>query len=219
MRVVIAVVLTTLLVGVSTAAAHPHHKAPFKCPPENKGVIVADAQAVVYNAGTVLYEEGRPEEGPREIFGCAYGSRRSYHFGPTSYGSATSGSGGTSPIKLAGPIVAYAVDQSNILGEHEIHEIWVRNLRTGKLIHRMPNGSPTKSGNIGLGDTAAIVVKSDGSVGWIVTTSDGPQVRSVDKTGSHLLDASPEIDLSSLALAGSWLYWTQGGKPMSAMLD
>jgi hypothetical protein len=83
----------------------------------------------------------------------------------------------------------------------------------------MPNGSPAEPGDIGLGDTAAIVVKSDGSVAWIVTTSDGPQVRSVDKTGEHLLAASPEIDPTSLALAGSTLYWMQGGKPMSATLD
>jgi len=84
----------------------------------------------------------------------------------------------------------------------------------------MPNGSPAEPGDIGLGETTAIVVKSDGSVAWIVRTNDGPQVRFADKTGEHLLAAaSPAIDPNSLALAGSTLYWTQGGKPMSAALS
>ncbi len=203
----IALTAIVMLMGFSTGAPPAvalRHKL-SKCPLKNEGVVDADAQAVVYKAST-------------GIFGCAYGAKRAFYLGPSPYGSAQV-SGGTSPIMLAGPIVAYAVDQSNIVREHEVHEVWVRNLRTGKLIHRMPNGSPAESGNIGLGDTTAIVVKSDGSVAWIVGTSDGPQVRSVDQAGEHLLAATPEIDRSSLALAGSTLYWLQGGKPMSATLN
>jgi hypothetical protein len=41
----------------------------------------------------------------------------------------------------------------------------------------------------------------------------------VDKNGSRLLASSTEIDPSSLALAGSTLYWTQGGKSMSSPLN
>jgi hypothetical protein len=202
------IVLVGLLVGTSVAAARSRHNAPPKCPPANEGVVAADAQAVVYEAGI-------------GVFGCAYGSRRSYRFGPTSYGSATSGSGGTSPIVLAGPVVAYDTGTSSMFGR-SVEEIWVRNLRTGRLLHRMPNGSPGKPGDIGLGETTAIVVKGDGSVAWIVRAGaalGGIQVRSVDKTGSHVLAVSPEVDPDSLALAGSTLYWTQGGKSMSAKLD
>jgi len=105
---------------------------------------------------------------------------------------------------------------------HSFEEVWVRNLATGNVIHRMPNGSPAEPGDVGLGETTAIVVKRDGAVAWIVRASaelGSIQVRSVDKTGSHLLAASPEIAPESLALAGSTLYWTQGGKPMSTTLN
>ena len=86
----------------------------------------------------------------------------------------------------------------------------------------MPNGSPAEPGDVGLGETTTIVVKRDGAVAWINRASrelGSIQVRSVDATGSHLLAASPEIEPDSLALAGSTLYWAEGGKPFSATLE
>jgi hypothetical protein len=223
--IVLTALLTGLLASTSMAAARPGRKVTPKCPPANEGVVVADAQAVLYKATTTVYEseEHKFVEGQQEIFGCAYGAKRSYHIGLPPYGG-TGGSGGVDPVALVGPIVAYDVGENagieGVTEAHSSHEIWVRNLRTGKLIHRMPNGSPAKPGDVGLGDTTAIVVKSDGSVAWIVGTGDGAQVRSADKTGEHLLAAaSPAIEPNSLALAGSTLYWTQGGKPMSAALN
>jgi len=67
-----------------------------------------------------------------------------------------------------------------------------------------------------------IVAKSDGAVAWIVesrTYEDGYQVHAVDRTGSRLLAVCSDIEPHSLALAGSILRWTQGGKPMSASLN
>jgi hypothetical protein len=200
-------ILTALLVCAPMTSGHTLHKAALKCPPANEGVVAADAQAVVYEAGI-------------GVAGCAYGAKRTYYFGLAPYGG-PDGSGGVLPIALAGPVVAYGAGKNFAFG-HSFREIWVRNLRTGKLIHRIPNGSPAESGSIGLGVTEAIMVKGDGSVAWIVragTALGGIQVRSADKTGSHLLAASPEIAPESLALAGSTLYWTQGGKPMSATLN
>jgi len=86
----------------------------------------------------------------------------------------------------------------------------------------MANGSPAAPGDVGLGVTTAIVVTGDGSVAWIVRS--GPvvgdfQVRSMDKAGEHVLaTASVEIDPESLALAGSTVYWSEGGRPFSAQL-
>jgi hypothetical protein len=215
---VITITLTSLLAVAPTVAAYPRHKAAFKCPPTNEGLVAVDAQAVIFRATTAVYEGHRREsEGLQGVFGCAYGTRRAYYLGrPSSAGS--SGSVSTYPIALAGSIVAFSEGKSFAYG-HSFDEIWVRNLRTGQLIHRTPNGSPAEPEDVGIGDTTAIVVKGDGSVAWIVGTREqlgGVQVRSVDKTGSHLLAASPEIDPTSLALAGSTLYWLQAGKPMSA---
>ena len=71
-----------------------------------------------------------------------------------------------------------------------------------------------------------MVVKSDGAVAWIAENEIGPphgppeyEVNAVDKTGNRTLAAGTDIAPSSLALAGSTLYWTQGGKPMSAPLN
>ncbi len=99
----------------------------------------------------------------------------------------------------------------------------MRNLRTGRLIRKLPTGTPMtpRPSWIGIGPTTAIVVKSDGAVAWIVET-DFPteyQVHTVDKSGNRVLASGTDIDPSSLALAGNTLYWTQGGQPFSAPLD
>jgi len=39
-----------------------------------------------------------------------------------------------------------------------------------------------------------------------------------DKTGERLLASGVELEPASLALKGSLLYWTQDGKPFSAVL-
>jgi hypothetical protein len=68
----------------------------------------------------------------------------------------------------------------------------------------------------------AIVVKNDGRVAWIVETGYPVaeyQVHAVDKSGNQMLAAGTDVDLHSLALTGSTLYWTQGGKPISSVLN
>ena len=40
-----------------------------------------------------------------------------------------------------------------------------------------------------------------------------------DAGGRALLASGTDIDSSSLALAGSTVYWTQGGVPLAAVLD
>jgi hypothetical protein len=120
----------------------------------------------------------------------------------------------------------------------------VRDLRTGRVLHRVPTGAPLepKPGYVGVGNVVSIVVKSDGAVAWIADdyersgTAHGTEyidVYAVDKSGTRLLAAGTEIDPSSLALSvggsnigqgsrtapGSTLYWTQGGQPMSASLN
>jgi hypothetical protein len=224
--IVLGVAVLAGLSAVAAAAAPPRHTARPKCPPANEGLVAGDAQALLYTAATRVYESEAHKfvEGREGVFGCAYGAKRAYYLGLAPYGG-PSGSGGVGPSALAGAVVAYEVGEDEPLRPphgHSSHEIWVRNLRTGQLLHRMPDGSPAEPGDVGLGDATAIVVKSDGSVAWIVGAPEalgGAQLRSVDKTGSHLLAASPEIAPASLALAGSTLYWTQGGRPMSAALQ
>lgn len=97
----------------------------------------------------------------------------------------------------------------------------IRDLRTGRIVHRVPTGTPTEPTPryVGLGSAVAIVVKSDGSAAWIVAPGTSEyQVHAVDKSGSRVLASGTNIDPHSLALAGSTLYWRQGGKAESATL-
>jgi hypothetical protein len=98
----------------------------------------------------------------------------------------------------------------------------VRDLRTGRVLERLPTGSSTSSEVLGGGPTAGIVVKADGSVAWIVDGGEargGLHVQVVDQAGSRTIASGTDIAPNSLALVGSTLYWTQGGRPLSATLN
>jgi hypothetical protein len=129
--VVSTIMLTSLVACTPAVAARAGRKVTPKCPPADEGVVVADAQAVLYKATTTVYEseEHKFVEGQQEIFGCAYGAKRSYHIGLPPYGG-TGGSGGVDPVALVGPIVAYDVGENagieGVTEAHSSHEIWVR---------------------------------------------------------------------------------------------
>jgi hypothetical protein len=65
-----------------------------------------------------------------------------------------------------------------------------------------------------------------GSFGLIQADTKDPQgdgpynylVIGVTAEGSTLLDSGPDIDKSSLAIGGRWLYWTRAEQPRSAEL-
>jgi hypothetical protein len=169
-------------------------------------------------------------EGPfLEAFGCVYG-HKPYFLGrlpENPYGPGTGD--GVRHISVNGSLVAYEVSE---FGKTDWARwlVIVHDLRTGRVLHEVPTGTPLTPNpdpmSVGLGPAVAIVVKGDGAVAWIVRdreeTKGGPgyyQVHAVDKTGSRVLAAGTDIDPSSLALAGSTLYWTQGGQPASASLN
>jgi hypothetical protein len=100
----------------------------------------------------------------------------------------------------------------------------VRDLRTGRVLHRVPTGMKEIAHPMYVGDgpTTAIVVKSDGAVAWVLDTAQQAaryQVHALDKSGERVLASGSDVDPHSLALAGSTLYWKQGGKPFSTVLN
>ena len=244
-RITIAAIsmLALLSMAAGAGAAHARRKAPAKCTQVHARLITADGQAQVY-------EETEPEAFPEYLgaWGCVYGRHRPYFLGPLPYGSA-SGAGGVRDETLAGSVVAYA--DTSIGGSQSGRAEWrvvVRDLRTGRVLHKVSTGAPLKPrpGYVGVGNVVSIVVKSDGAVAWIADDyersrpfgASGPEVPyfdvyAVDKSGTRLLAAGTEIDPSSLALSvggsnigqgsrtapGSTLYWTQGGKSESAILN
>ena len=200
--------------GSSSAALAAGHVAAVrsKCLPDRPGVLVADDQAVAYRARNRL---GQPE-----IFGCSYRRGRSYALGAAPECTA-SGCGGVEggPV-LAGSIVAYELQDSSPCCDSWV--VFVRDLRSGRLLHRLPTGAARSSSEVGGGFTAGLVVKADGAVAWITAggvARGGNQVHVVDRAGSRVVASGTDVAERSLALSGSTLYWTQAGKPFSTTIN
>ena len=127
---------------------------------------------------------------------------------------------------LAGTITAYErASIGGALSGNAEYFVVVRDLRTGRILHYVPTGESISPlpGIVGDGPVIAIVVKSDGAVAWTVDTEESGgnsyHVHALDKNGQRVLASGADIDPHSLALAGSTLYWAQGGKPFSTTLN
>jgi hypothetical protein len=248
-RISCFLLLASLLSAAAATAAPRHHRkhlppacspgtSPFKSKTQPyRRTLAVDPVAQVYSLGGGPPPKppppgfGRTQEWKRQIYGCVYGHRGAYSLGVEPYEESTKYMNysyfGDRNIVLAGPIVAYEhYSFAEGLGGKRLG-VAVQDLRTGATLRDEPTGKAKIPGGepeleFGIGHTATIVVKSSGSVAWILETSaqeDRYQVHAADMTGSRLVASGPDIDPSSLALAGSTLYWTQGGKPFSAPLN
>lgn len=221
--------LSSFVVSASGATAHTP-----KCPRHLRylRVVRADAQAVVYS-GMI---EGERDEAER--FACAYRRRHVYELEEFPEGG--SGERGTvGPLAMAGDVVAWEQGATECEkytgccpefygapGCGEWH-VTVRNLLTGRRTEVLTSEYTRKSPpgfDFGGGPAVDIVVRADGSAAWIVrdeapaATRGLYEVHVLEGSTARVLAVNADIDPSSLALAGSTLYWTEDGKPMSAIL-
>jgi len=230
--VAVGFVLVLLLPAAAVSDARSHHAAPAKCPRGHTHLITADTQAQVYQVFS-------PE--PSEILGCVYGGKHLYSVGVVPEISSRAG-GESTHYTLAGVVLASEVFSFRtfpIPGLEEWH-VDVENLRTGQVLHSVPTGTvpganggqttvpvgDTPPNTVGVGPIVTLVVKSDGAVAWTVENRIPArhvpaiyEVHALDGSGARVLATGSDIDPHSLALAGSTLYWTRDGKPMSAPLD
>ena len=235
--------LVVLLMPGGANAARARHALPARCAPSSHTVL-ADAQAQVYSTPV-------DSDGVISLRACAYGQRRSFIVSGCNYEESATVCAAKSHVALVESVVAYG-DTFAPAGGHEHEEIiaeWhieVRDLRTGRLLHEVPTGTPLKPAPhyVGVGPIVGLVLKSDGSVAWIAEDYERSSklygagasyfdVYATDKTGTRLLASGTNIDPSSLALSvgasgvnarprtieGSTLYWTQGGVSASALLN
>jgi len=243
----LVLVLTLLLVPGGANAAHARRALPAKCAPSSH-TLLADSQAQVYSTpkdidGAISLRACA--YGQRRSFvvaACNYEERAAMcaetsHVtlagvlvaAEDSFTPGTEGRGGEEK------------------GIDEWHVV-VQSLRTGKVLHEVPTGVPLKPEPryVGVGQIVALVLKSDGSVAWIAEDYERSSVLgrkpftipyydlyAVDKSGTRLLASGTDVDPTSLSLSvgsfgvngysrivvGSTLYWTQGGKPFSALLS
>jgi hypothetical protein len=209
-----------LLVIIAPADAARPHRSMHSCPQTPSHPLLADRVATVYEATESLGLHV-------SIFACARGARHIYDLGPSPQcGGGGGGCESVENVALAGTVVAY--ERTSATGALQTHagaeySIVVRELRTGRTLEKVPTGTNSVlAESAGSGPATALVVKSDGAVAWIVQKNvhEGKyQVHALDRSGARVLAVGPDIDPGSLALAGSTLYWTQGGKPFSTTLN
>jgi hypothetical protein len=226
-RIAIAAIplLAVLLMPGGANAAPARHALPAKCVP-NTHTLLADPQAQVYS------EKEEPElSNAVTLRGCVHG-HRSFSLS-LSFGLCYSGEERLGPIEcikdlhltLSGTFIAYEYAVVSGGKNPEIEPslaeryVVVRDLRTGRMLHKVPTGAPLKPGPgyAGVGNLVALVLKSDGSVAWVAEdyerTAAGPpvgqegtrlsyfDVYACDKSGTRLLAAGTNVDPSSLALS------------------
>jgi hypothetical protein len=213
----VAMTLAAQLVAV--ASALPRRSVP--CRPGRAKLIAADTQALVY-LGSVVELSSRTRI--VTYLGCIRSARRAYELGGPGV-SSSSGGAGTRQFALAGSIVAWEKWSNTGMGQPKQKEwvVFVRDLRTGRILNKLPTGTATVKEWTGVGPTSEIVVDSRGDVAWIARVADeeglhGYEVHVADRSGARTLATGVDIAPKSLAIAGTTLYWTQGGTPASTVL-
>ncbi len=177
----------------------------------------------------LAYEVNDPHVG-LAIRACMYRGQRVTHVGlPVECGTGVCE--GIRGVQLAGTLVAYESLQTTLTGGRWF--VVVRDLRSGRIIRHVSTGAPLKptSDTAGVGPVTDLVVKDNGSAAWIAddiertTATSGPssetpylEVYASDGSGTRLLASGTDIQSSSLALAGSTVYWTQASRPFVALL-
>ncbi len=236
--------LALLLVPGGANAAHGRHALPAKCAP-SAHTLLADAQAQVYSTP-------KDSDGVISLRACAYGQRRSFIVSGCNYEEGAAACAGSSHVTLVGALVAYEYADFNSGKYPELEKniaeryVVVQELRTGRLLHKVPTGTPLKPEPhyVGVGSIVGLVLKSDGSVAWIAEDYERSSklygagapyfdVYATDETSTRLLASGTNIDPSSLALSvgasgvnasprtieGSTVFWSQGGVSASAVLN
>jgi hypothetical protein len=191
--------LIVLLLALPSVAdgRGPHGKLD-RCPRSH--ILAADAQAQAYL--------GRNPVGDLEIYGCAYAHPHPYLLGDFVEGS-PSGAAGITHVSVGGPYVAYE-DFFNSQQQLSRWIVIVRDLRTGRVVHRLPSGRSAPP-DVGAGPVTDIALAADGSVAWIVATEQSYEVHIFDRSGERVVAQGAQIAPASLALTGHTLYWTSSG--------
>lgn len=199
------------------AGKHRRVSRPVPCATNRGQMFAANSKAEVFVAANSVPTNA--------YYGCVYGSRRTYELGtPSDCIDVSLGEcGGITNVVLSGSVVAYEESSNRPL----VWWIIVRDLRSGRVLRRLRTNTPGPVNTAGA--LEALVLKSDGAVAWVsqahlpTAVPNGPreyEVYAADATGeSRLLASGPGIEPGSLALAGSMVYWTQEGRPLSAPLN
>ena len=149
-----------------------------------------------------VYTRGRSDN--LRVYACLYSTGRSRPLGTNE-----SGEFGPDSETIAGRYVAYVYFDGPTREDKSQTQVRVIDLKTGR-IRRSSDRGPG-------GGFGGLVVNRTGATAWIWARGSGTEVRKIDADGEGIVDTGP-ADGGSLALAGSRLYWTRDGSPMTALL-
>jgi hypothetical protein len=219
---VAALIVLLLLVPASSATEHRH---PARCLPRHP-VLAATSRAEVYKVHDRFDSQG-------SYVGCIYGNRVVYLDVANGGGSSSPGVGYAN-FTISGNLVAYTETEGPSLvsfNATESNGVIVRDLRTGRIVHRAPSGrypcvtDPKALASGGEGPVTALVLSPTGAVAWISEVRENPicgvpigeqHVHLLDGTGERVLASGAGI--AALSLTGRTVYWTQGERAYSAEL-
>ncbi len=201
-----AVALALALTGAAPVAAHPS-KRHRSCHPPHTRTLAATAHARVFTSRRLI-----PETRIRLTYGCLLSRKRPVRFFRASFPS------GYGPIALAGRYVAYGAYSDCAASFCDPNNVVLQNLKNGKVTFA--------DGPLRVADVSDLVLRRNGSLAWIQSSFDPqgavqPDMQVVKAERGQppvVLDAGLDVDRGSLALAGTRLYWTKAGRPVSALL-
>ena len=216
---VFAVVAPSGLAVRSGAGATAKHDRGRTCPPKRSKTLDGGPAGQIYVAAGTSQRDGEQDR----VYLCSYRSRRRAPIGVDDCFNAS----GVELTRFAGKLLG--IDYSTCTPGGTTASIVVRRTRTGRRLRRVDPAPDialrTDGAVLTVVDVTDLVVRADGALAWIVRVDNpasgpaGYQVRSSSKgTGDQMEAQGDDIAPRSLALAGSTLYWTQGGAARSAAL-
>lgn len=201
--------LAPVAIAVALAAVTPPAQAAAApreaCFPSGARTLEASTRARVFSL--------RRRGGARPVFACLYATGRRVRLGDRVECAGQA----ARDVHLAGRFVGFIAEFCPTPGGSGT-SLGLVDLRRGPV--RLVSGLFA----FGAGVTD-FVLRANGSAAWIEQPEVGApasaplRVVKRDAGGRTLLASGTDIDSSSLALAGSTVYWTQGGVPLAAVLN
>jgi hypothetical protein len=204
----VALALPATAGAVAVTAGAAAAKPTAGCHPAHSTTLAATAKARVFRTRGFSRDTHT-----HATYGCLESHKRPVRFYVPDFPT------GYDHIALAGRFVAYAAYSDCAADFCDPNSVVLQDLVTGKTT--FADGAALRVATI-----SGLVLRTDGALAWIQSSFDangstqpGLEVAKAEHgQPAVVLDSGTDIAPDSLALAGTTLYWTRGGKPFSAGL-
>jgi hypothetical protein len=179
---------------------------------------MAGSKTVMATTGARLFTRTDPRNDSLLVYACLYARNRRFLLSTADASPGGSGDATRLPA-LAGRYVAYVrshfddAERYNPQFRGFPDEVVALDLSTGAR-----RRSPAATGGSPSAKATDLVLSSTGSFAWIGSGPAGNEVHRLNagEAADTVVDSGSDVQAGSLALAGSTLYWTKAGRPVSA---